>query len=49
MDTQLCRVSLNLEFEFAAGLMKMVFGPVFNQVAGLLVDAFQKRAQQVYV
>lgn len=49
MDTHLCRVSLNLEFEFAAGLMKMVFGPVFNQVAGLLVDAFQKRAQQVYV
>ena len=48
MDTHLCRVALNLEFELATGALKLVFGPVFNQIASLLVDAFHKRAQQVY-
>lgn len=48
MDTDLCRVTLNLEFELSAGMLKLVFGPVFNQVALMLVDSFQKRAKQVY-
>lgn len=48
MDTQQCRVTLNLEFEFATAMLKVLFGPVFNQVAALLVEAFHKRAQQVY-
>lgn len=48
MDTKLCRVTLNLEFEFATAMLKVLFGPVFNQVAALLVDAFHKRAEQVY-
>jgi ribosome-associated toxin RatA of RatAB toxin-antitoxin module len=43
-----CRVNLNLEFELATGILKMVFGPVFNQVASLLVDSFHKRASEVY-
>jgi ribosome-associated toxin RatA of RatAB toxin-antitoxin module len=49
MDTQLCRVTLNLEFEFATGMLKVLFGPVFTQVAALLVEAFHDRAKQVYV
>lgn len=48
MDTGSCRVTLNLEFELATGVLKMFFGPVFHQVASLLVDAFHKRAAQVY-
>lgn len=48
LDPASCRVALNLEFELAAGALKLLFGPVFNQVASLLVDAFHKRAQQVY-
>jgi len=48
LDTHLCRVTLNLEFELSTGVLKMLFGPVFHQVAALLVDAFHKRAQQVY-
>ena len=48
VDNNQCRVSLNLEFEFSTGVLKMLFGPVFNQVASLLVDAFHQRAQQVY-
>jgi ribosome-associated toxin RatA of RatAB toxin-antitoxin module len=43
-----CRISLALEFEFASRMLGMVVGPVFNQIANSLVDAFQKRARQVY-
>lgn len=47
-DPKTCRVSLNLEFEFSNTMLKMLFGPIFNQVAVMLVDAFQTRAKQVY-
>jgi len=29
-------------------MVSMVVGPVFNQIANSLVDAFQKRAVEVY-
>jgi ribosome-associated toxin RatA of RatAB toxin-antitoxin module len=43
-----CKVSLDLEFEFANRLLAMAFGKVFTQVAGTLVDSFVKRADQCY-
>ncbi|MFK3617573.1 type II toxin-antitoxin system RatA family toxin, partial [Coxiella burnetii] len=43
-----CRVSLDLEFEFASRWLALMFGPLFNQVATLLVDAFCERADVVY-
>jgi ribosome-associated toxin RatA of RatAB toxin-antitoxin module len=43
-----CKVLLDLEFEFASRVLRMVVGPVFNQVANSLVDSFQKRAVDVY-
>ncbi len=43
-----CLVTLNLEFEFAGKLLSLAFGPVFNQVANSLVDAFVKRAHTLY-
>lgn len=43
-----CKVSLDLEFEFASRMLGMVVGPVFNQVANSLVDSFQQRAVDVY-
>lgn len=42
------RVSLYLEFEFASMLMGVAIGPLFNQVANMLVDAFIARAKGVY-
>lgn len=41
-------VSLELEFEFSTRLLGVMFGPVFNQVASTLVDAFSQRAEVVY-
>ncbi len=43
-----CRISLDLEFEFSSRMVAMVVGPVFNQVANSLVDAFTRRAREVY-
>jgi ribosome-associated toxin RatA of RatAB toxin-antitoxin module len=43
-----CKISLNLEYEFSSKIVSMVIGPVFNKIASSLVDAFQKRADDVY-
>jgi len=43
-----CKVTLDLEFEFAGGLIDRFFEPIFNHIANSLVDAFCKRAREVY-
>jgi len=44
-----CKISLDLDFDFSSKMVGMVVGPVFNQVANSLVDAFCKRAESIYV
>jgi len=43
-----CKVALRLEFEFSGKLIDKAFGAVFGQIANSLVDAFCKRAYEVY-
>ena len=43
-----CKVSLDLDFEFANKLIGMAMGPLFNQIANTLVDSFCKRAVDVF-
>jgi len=43
-----CKVSLDLEYEFSNKLIALAIGPVFNQIASSLVDAFCKRADQLH-
>jgi ribosome-associated toxin RatA of RatAB toxin-antitoxin module len=43
-----CLVQLDLRFEFLNHLFSMLIGPVFKQIATTLVDAFQKRADEIY-
>jgi len=43
-----CKVELVLDFEFAGRLIDTAFGRVFNQIASTLVDAFCKRADDIY-
>jgi ribosome-associated toxin RatA of RatAB toxin-antitoxin module len=45
---QACRVNLDLEFEFDSAMMSIAAKPVFTQIANSLVDAFVKRAVDVY-
>lgn len=43
-----CKVSLDLDFEFSNKMVTMAFGKVFTQIANAMVDAFVKRAREVY-
>ena len=48
LDESACKISLLLEFEFSSKILDLTVGPVFNQIANSLVDAFCKRAIEVY-
>lgn len=43
-----CKVELSLSYGFSGGALGKLIGPVFDKIAGSLVDAFVKRAEQVY-
>lgn len=48
LDDSACKVILTLEFEFSGSLSRMTFGSVFKQAANTMVDAFCRRADEVY-
>lgn len=43
-----CKVQLDLNYGFRSAALATVVGPVFDRIASNLVDAFVKRAEQVY-
>ena len=43
-----CRVSLDLRFEFANRVTDLVLGPFFEEICNSLVDAFTRRARELY-
>lgn len=43
-----CKVTLDMEYEFSSTLLKMTVGPVFNQITNTLMDAFCRRAVEIY-
>ncbi|MDF1764053.1 MAG: type II toxin-antitoxin system RatA family toxin [Oleibacter sp.] len=43
-----CKVSLELHFEMGNPITGAAMGALFKQVAGMMVDAFVKRAKVVY-
>lgn len=47
-DAGACKISLDMDFEFESKLIALAVGPVFNQIANTMVDAFTKRAVEVY-
>lgn len=48
LETTACKVILTLEFDFESQLAKVALSSVFNQAANAMVDAFCKRANEVY-
>ena len=42
------KVSLDLEFEFESRMIDMIFGAFFEETCNSLVDAFTRRAADVY-
>lgn len=43
-----CKVSLELHYSFKNAALAALVGPVFDKIAGNLVDAFVKRAEHVH-
>lgn len=43
-----CKVELTLSYNFDNATLGRLVGPVFDKIAGSMVDAFVKRAEQVY-
>lgn len=42
------KVALQLQYHFAAGMLGRLIAPVFDKIAGSLVDAFARRAESLY-
>ena len=43
-----CKVDFTLRYSFANRALAALVGPVFDKIAGSMVEAFVKRASQVY-
>ncbi|MCV4269879.1 type II toxin-antitoxin system RatA family toxin [Pseudomonas capsici] len=44
-----CKISLDLTFDYAGSIVRATLGPLFNQAANTLVDAFCQRAKELHV
>ena len=45
---QACKIEFDLRYAFARGPLEAVLSPVFDRVANSFVDAFVRRAEEVY-
>jgi ribosome-associated toxin RatA of RatAB toxin-antitoxin module len=43
-----CKISFELGYSFANGVLDALISPVFDRIANTFVDSFVKRAEQVY-
>ena len=43
-----CKIEFELNYELSSRMFEKVIGPVFSHIANTFVDAFVKRASQVY-
>lgn len=48
LDEHASKITLDLDFEFAGNFIDRLFQPVFQHIANTLVDAFCKRAIELY-
>ncbi len=43
-----CKIEFHLSYEFSSKIFEKIIGPVFSQITNTFVDAFVKRADEVY-
>jgi ribosome-associated toxin RatA of RatAB toxin-antitoxin module len=48
LDDTGSRIALNLEFELSNAVLRRTLGPVFSEIANTMVDAFCRRAKELY-
>lgn len=47
-EQKACKILFTLNYAFSNRTLESLVGPVFDKIAGSLVDAFVKRADQIY-
>ena len=47
-DEKACKITLDIQFEFTNKILDKTLGPIFGQICNSLVEAFVKRAQELY-
>lgn len=48
LDEKACKITLDMDFEFTGRFIDRLFQPVFQHIANTFVDAFCKRAAELY-
>lgn len=48
LGNEACKIEFRLHYEFSSTLLDKLIGPVFHYIANSFVDAFVKRAGQIY-
>lgn len=48
LNEKACKISLDLSFDYSGAIVRATLGPLFNQAANTLVDAFCQRAKELY-
>ena len=43
-----CKIDFRMHYDFSSKLLEKLVGPVFSYIANTMVDAFVKRADQIY-
>ncbi len=48
LAAEACKIEFVMHYEFSSSLLEKVLGPVFGMLTNNMVDAFVRRAEQVY-
>jgi ribosome-associated toxin RatA of RatAB toxin-antitoxin module len=48
LGNEACKIEFRLHYEFSSKWLEKIFGPIFHYIASTFVDAFVKRARQLY-
>lgn len=48
LSDQACKIQFEIDYEFSNKLLSLAFGGVFNHLVNNIVQAFTKRAKEVY-
>ncbi|MBL8386333.1 MAG: type II toxin-antitoxin system RatA family toxin [Burkholderiales bacterium] len=48
LDESACKVEFRLDYEFASSVLGRVVAPVFDSIANSFIDAFARRAEDLY-
>lgn len=48
LNEEACKITLDMEFEFTGAFIDKLFQPVFQHISNTFVDAFVKRATELY-